>query len=87
MAKVVTKGNVVMDETVLMSLILDKDMVVTDAPCAGATLIAQYSDGYVALAVTAGGTWVFGREGGQPISIGISDLLKMLEAKRENDLQ
>jgi len=44
------------DETVLMTLILDKDAVVTDAPCANATLIAQYSDGFFACSVTGNGT-------------------------------
>ena len=75
------------DEKVSMTLILDKDMVVTDAPCTSATLIAQYSDGFFACAVTAGGTWVFGREGAQPVSIGISDLLGLLQAKRAGELQ
>jgi hypothetical protein len=76
-----------MDEKVLMTLILDKDMVVTDAPCTGATLIAQYSSGYFVCAVTAGGTWVFGREGEQPVSICIVDLLHLLQTKCDADLQ
>ncbi|MGO9117637.1 MAG: hypothetical protein ACLQPD_08500 [Desulfomonilaceae bacterium] len=54
------------DSKGLMPLILDKDMVVTDAPCAGATLIDQYTDGFFALVTTAGGTCVLGFEGEQP---------------------
>lgn len=71
-----------MDEKVLMTLILDKDMVVTDAPCTGATMIAQYRDGHYILAIAADGTWVFGREGEQPLSIDVHDLLHLLQAKR-----
>lgn len=76
-----------MEEKIRMSLILDRDMVVTDAPCTGATLIAQYSDRYVALAVTAEGTWVFGCEGEQPLSIRVNDLLTLLQAKTAAELQ
>jgi hypothetical protein len=75
-----------MDDTVLMTLILDKDTVVTDAPCANATLIAQYADGFFACAVTGDGTWVFGREGREPVSIGIDDLLDLLQTKHEGEL-
>ncbi len=75
-----------MDEKVLMSLILDKDMVVTDAPCTGATLIVQYKDEYFALAVTADGTWVFGRDGEQPFSIDVNDLLNLLQARHGGEL-
>lgn len=74
------------DEKVFMSLILDKDMVVTDAPCTGATLIAQYGAGYFAVAVTAGGTCVFGLDGGEPLSIGVIDLVNLLRAKRDESL-
>jgi hypothetical protein len=73
------------DETVLMTLILDKDAVVTDAPCANATLIAQYSDGFFACSVTGNGTWVFGREGEEPVSIGIGDLLDLLQTKHRGE--
>jgi len=70
------------DEQVLMTLVLDKDMVVTDAPCTGATLIAQYNDGYFAFAINSGNTCVFGFEGEQPVSIDIHELLEMLKPKR-----
>ena len=75
-----------MDEKVLMSLILDKDIVVTGAPCTGATLIAQYEDEYFALAVTADGTWVFGRDGEPPLSIGVNDLLNLLQARHGGEV-
>jgi len=76
----------VTEEKILMSLILDKDMVVTDAPCTGATLIAQYGTGYFAVAVTAGGTCVFGLDGGEPLSIDVSDLLNLLRVKHDEKL-
>ncbi len=75
------------DEKVLMTLILDKDMIVTDAPCAGATLIAQYPDSYFALAVTAGGTCVLGLDGEPSVSIGITDLIDLFKAKSGENLQ
>ncbi len=76
-----------MDEKVLMTLILDKDMVITDAPCAGATLIAQYPDNYFALAITADGTCVLGLDGEPPVSIGITDLIDLFRAKSCECLQ
>jgi hypothetical protein len=75
------------DEKVLMTLILDKDMIVTDAPCAGATLIAQYSGSYFSLAITAGGTYVLGLDGEPPVSIGITDLIDLFKAKSGENLQ
>ena len=75
------------DEQVLMTLVLDKDLVVTDAPCTGATLIAQYNDGYFAFAINSGNTCVFGFEGEQPVSIDIHELLEMLKPKRAEMLQ
>jgi hypothetical protein len=81
------KGTSMTDEKVLMTLILDKDTVVADAPCAGATLIAQYPDGYFALAITAGGTCVFGLDGEPPVSIGITDLIDLFRVKSAESLQ
>jgi hypothetical protein len=75
------------DEKVLMTLILDKDMVVTDAPCTGATLIAQYPESYFALAITADGDCVMGFEGEPPVSIGIADLVDLFRAKSGESLQ
>ncbi len=75
------------DEQVLMTLVLDKDLVVTDAPCAAATLIAQYTDGYFAFAINSGNnTCVFGFEGEQPVSIDIHELLEMLKPKNADML-
>jgi hypothetical protein len=76
-----------MDAKVLMTLILDKDIVVTDAPCTGATLIAQYPDNYFAMAITADGDCVLGFEGEPPVSIGIADLIDLFRAKSVESLQ
>ncbi len=71
------------DEQVLMTLVLDKDLVVTDAPCTGATLIAQYADRYFAFAINSGNnTCVFGFEGEEPVSIAIDKLVEILKPKR-----
>ena len=70
------------DEQVLMTLVLDKDMVVTDVPCTGATLIAQYNDGYFAFAIGSNNTCVFGFEGEQPVSLDIHELLELLKPKK-----
>jgi len=69
------------DKQVSMTLVLDKDMVVTDVPCTGATLIAQYTDGYFAFAINSGNTCVFGFEGEQPVSIDIHELVELLRPK------
>jgi hypothetical protein len=74
------------DEQVLMTLVLDKDLAVTDAPCAAATLIAQYTDGYFAFAINSGNTCVFGFEGEQPVTIDIRELIEMLKPKRAETL-
>ena len=70
------------DKQVSMTLVLDKDMVVTDVPCTGATLIAQYTDGYFASAIGSNNTCVFGFEGEQPVSIDIHELVELLKPKR-----
>jgi len=71
---------------VLMTLILDKDMVVTDVPCASATLIAQYAERYFALAVTAEGTCVLGFEGEHQVSLNMQDLLDLFKEKNSDNL-
>lgn len=76
-----------MDEKVLMTLILDKDMVITDAPCTGATLIAQYPGSYFALAITSGGDCVLGFEGESPVTIGLADLIDLFRTKSRESLQ
>ena len=75
-----------MDEGILATLILDKDMVVTDKPCTGATLITQFPEGYFALTITDGGKFAFGFEGGQPVSIDVRDLLDLVKAKTDHVL-
>ena len=67
------------DDKILATLILDKDMVVSDKPCAGATLIAQFPEGYFALTVTDSGKCAFGFEGTPPVSIGVRDLLDLVK--------
>ncbi|MGB6065137.1 MAG: hypothetical protein WBG50_10025 [Desulfomonilaceae bacterium] len=69
------------DEKILATLILDKDMVVTDKPCTGATLIAQFPEGYFALTVTDSGKCAFGFEGAPTVSIGVRDLLDLVKVK------
>jgi len=69
------------DPKVTMTLILDNDMVVTDVPCTGATVVAQYADGYFALAITAEGTCVLGFEGEQPASVSMRDLVDLFATK------
>ena len=81
------RGKSVTDEKILMTLILDEDMAVTDAPCTGATVIAQYTDRYYALTITAGGTCLLGSEGEPPVSIGIRNLLDLVKATRAETLQ
>jgi hypothetical protein len=70
------------DDKVFMTLILDKEMVVTDKPCDGATLIAQYTKGYFAFAVTADGTCVLGFEGEEHVSLTMHQLHELFKAKR-----
>jgi hypothetical protein len=72
---------------VLMTLILDKDIVVTDVPCASATLIAQYAERYFAFAITAEGTCVLGLDGEHHVSVSMHDLLDMFKAKCTDTLQ
>jgi len=76
-----------MDEGILATLILDKDMVVTDKPCTGATLIAQFPEGYFALTITDGGKCALGFEGGHPVSISMRDLLDLVQVKSDQMLQ
>jgi hypothetical protein len=76
-----------MDEGILATLILDKDMVVTDKPCTGATLITQFPEGYFALTITEGGKCALGFEGAQPVSIDVSDLLDLVKVKTDQMLQ
>jgi len=76
-----------MDEKVVMTLIVDGDMAVSDVPCTGATVIAQYADHYYALTITAGGAFLLGSEGEPPVSIGIRDLLDLVRATRTETLQ
>jgi hypothetical protein len=75
-----------MDEGILATLILDKDMVVTDKPCTGATLITLFPEGYFALTITDGGKCAFGFEGGQPVSIDVRELLDLVKAKSDHIL-
>jgi hypothetical protein len=76
-----------MDEGILATLILDKDMVVTDKPCAGATLIAQFPEGYFALTITEGGKCALGFEGAHPVSISMRDLLALVKVQTDHMLQ
>jgi len=71
------------DETILATLILDKLTAVSDETCASATLIAQYSEGYFALTITAGGSLVLGFEGEPPTSIGLKDLRDLVKTKQK----
>jgi hypothetical protein len=71
-----------MDEGILATLILDKDMVVTDKPCTGATLITQFPEGYFALTITDEGKLALGFEGGQPVSIDVRDLFDLVKVKK-----
>lgn len=70
------------DDKVFMTLILDKEMVVTDEPCEAATLIAQYADGYFAFAVTADGKCVLGFEGEEHVSLNMDQLYDLFRAKQ-----
>jgi hypothetical protein len=81
-----SKGSSMNDDKVLMTLILDKEMVVTDEPCDGATLIAQYADGYFAFAITADGTCVLGFEGEDQVSLNLSQLHDLFRAKQSKML-
>jgi hypothetical protein len=74
------------DDKILATLILDEEMIVTDRPCAGATLITQYADRYVVLALTADRTCTIGLEGEPPVTIGLKDLLDLMRAKRDEAL-
>ncbi len=74
------------DDKALATLILDEEMVVNDAPFTGATLIAQYIDGYFALTITSDGACVLGSEGEQSVSIGMRDLLDLVRVDREHRL-
>jgi hypothetical protein len=80
------KGDDMADDKALATLILDEEMVVNDAPFTGATLIAQYTDGYFALTITSDGACVLGSEGEQSVSIGVHDLLDLVRADREHRL-
>jgi hypothetical protein len=71
------------DDKVFMTLILDREMVVTDQPCDGATLIAQYGHGYFAFAVTADGTCVLGFEGEEHVSLNMQQLRDLFKAKQD----
>ncbi len=75
-----------MDEGLLATLILDKDMVVTDKPCTGATLIARFPKGFFALTITDEGKCALGFEGGQPVSIDVRDLLDLVKIKTDHIL-
>jgi hypothetical protein len=75
-----------MDEGLLATLILDKDMVVTDKPCTGATLIARFPEGFFALTITDEGKCALGFEGGQPVSIDVRDLLDLVKIKTDHIL-
>lgn len=75
-----------MDEGILATLILDKDMVVTDEPCTGATLIARFPEGFFALTITDEGKCALGFEGGQPVSIDVRDLLDLVKLKTDHIL-
>jgi hypothetical protein len=66
------------NDRISMTLLLDENMVVTDAPCSDATLISQYTDGLFALTITAEGTCVLGFDGEQHISVNIRDLVDLL---------
>jgi hypothetical protein len=73
-------------DNVLMSLIIDKDMVVADAPCTGATLIAKYDDGFFAFAIS-GDKCVFGFEGKKHVVIDIHELIDLFTTKNREMLQ
>jgi hypothetical protein len=73
-------------DKVLMSLIIDKDMVVADAPCTGATLIAEYDDGFFAFAIS-GEKCVFGFEGKNHVAIDIHELIDLLAPRNRDTLQ
>jgi hypothetical protein len=72
---------------VFMTLILDKDMVVTDVPCSSATLIAQYPERYFAFAITAQGTCILGFEGEHHVSVSVHDLVDLFREKCAGNLQ
>jgi hypothetical protein len=77
----------VTDSKVLMTFILDKDVVVTDVPCTGATLIAQYGEHYFAFAISAQGTCVLGFEGEHHVSVSMRDLVDLFREKCAGNLQ
>jgi hypothetical protein len=74
------------DDKILATLIVDKEMVATDLPCTGLTLIAQYADRYVVLALAADHTCTLGFEGEPPVTIGMNELLELIKAKRDEGL-
>ena len=72
-------------DKVLMSLIIDKDMVVADAPCTGATPIAKYDEGFFAFAIS-GEQCVFGFEGQKHFAIDIHELIDLFANKNAESL-
>ena len=82
-----TKGTSMADDKILATLILDKDMIVTDRSCTGATLIAQMTDGYFIFAMSPDGTCALGFEGENPVSIDIHDLLELAKGKHPGTMQ
>jgi hypothetical protein len=80
------KDNPMKTSNVSMTLILDKDMVITDIPCTSATLIAQYPERYFALAITAQGKCVLGFEGERQVSLDMQDLLDLFRKKSAENL-
>jgi hypothetical protein len=81
------KDNTMKTSNVSMTLILDKDMVITDIPCTSATLIAQYPERYFALAITAQGKCVLGFEGERQVSLNMQDLVDLFREKSADTLQ
>ncbi|HMK36810.1 MAG TPA: hypothetical protein VK463_17180 [Desulfomonilaceae bacterium] len=75
------------DDQLLATLIVDKEMIVSDLPGAGATLITQYSDRYVVFTITADRNCTLGFEGEPPVSMNISELVSTLKKKRAETLQ
>ncbi len=80
------RGDKMADNKALATLILDEEMIVNDAPFTGATLIAQYTDGYFALTITSDGACVLGSEGENSVSIGMHELLDLVRTDREHSL-
>ena len=74
------------NDKILATLIVDKEMIVTDIPCTGATLIAQFPDRYLVLALAADRTCTLGFEGEPPVTIGMNELRDLIKARRNEAL-